>query len=106
MSILIDEINKIANLDDNWNGYGADKFSFNLIKRALELVSYIPIDANIYPVADGSIQFDWCIANVYYEIQVYGSKYVTYIQWFNSDSEMVFLYESELHEYINTHMKG
>ena len=103
---LIDKINDIHRLDDNWNGFGADKFSYNIIHKSLDLVNYIPECACVYPVADDSIQFEWNIANVYYEIQVYDNKYITYIQWHNSDTEMVFVYESELHEYINTHMKG
>lgn len=106
MSDLIHKINDIHRLDDNWNGFGADKFSYNIIHKSLDLVNYIPECACVYPVADDSIQFEWNIANVYYEIQVYDNKYITYIQWHNSDTEMVFVYESELHEYINTHMKG
>lgn len=106
MSDLIHKINDIHRLGDNWNGHGADKFSGSIIQKSLDLINYIPKYADVYPVADESIQFEWNIANVYYEIQVYESKYVTYIQWFNSDTEMVFLYESELYEYINNHMNG
>lgn len=76
------KLNKIANLEQNWNGYGADKLDENLIKRAkdfIEKTDIIASDISVFPTANNSIQIEWektdqsyCEAEIFVDnIQIY-----------------------------------
>lgn len=49
----------ISELPDNWNENGAKKFSDKLIAKCYSLLFGLPIFPEIFPVADGSIQFEF-----------------------------------------------
>ena len=52
-------LERIAMLKDNWDGYGAEHFSEQLIHRADNLIRRLYIQPEIFPTADGSIQIEY-----------------------------------------------
>lgn len=55
----LDILFKIEELKDNWNDNGAKKFSAKLIVECCFVLSGLPVLPEIFPVADGSIQFEY-----------------------------------------------
>lgn len=49
----------ISELQDNWNDNGAKKFSDKLIVKCYSILFGLPVLPEIFPVADGSIQFEY-----------------------------------------------
>lgn len=49
----------ILELQDNWNDNGAKKFSDKLIVKCYSILFGLPVLPEIFPVADGSIQFEY-----------------------------------------------
>lgn len=54
-----DVLFKISELKDNWNNNGAKKFSDKLIVKCYSVLNELPVLPEIFPVADGSIQFEY-----------------------------------------------
>lgn len=52
-------IDKIALLEENWNGNGANKFSEELISNAKMLISNFSIQPDVLPTARDSIQMEY-----------------------------------------------
>lgn len=57
--INVKQLEKIAALENNWNGYGANKFSSELIQTAKTILSTLTIQPQILPTANDSIQFEY-----------------------------------------------
>lgn len=53
------KIDEISQLEDNWNGYGAEKFSVDFIERVRGIVTQLYFQPDIYPTAENSIQFEY-----------------------------------------------
>lgn len=53
------KIDEISQLEDNWNGYGAEKFSVDFIERVRGIVTQLYFQPEIYPTAEKSIQFEY-----------------------------------------------
>lgn len=49
----------ISQLENNWNENGAEKFSYKLIVKCYSILVGLPFLPEIFPVADGSIQFEY-----------------------------------------------
>lgn len=49
----------ISELQDNWNDNGAQKFSDKLIVKCYSILYKLPVLPEIFPVADGSVQFEY-----------------------------------------------
>lgn len=49
----------ISRLEPNWNENGAEKFSNGLIVKCYSILIGLPFLPEIFPVADGSIQFEY-----------------------------------------------
>lgn len=58
-------------LPDNWNGYGARKFSPSLINKCQEIAKSLPAEMTIYPTGRQSIQFQYDKNENYLELEVY-----------------------------------
>lgn len=54
-----DILSKILELKDNWNDNGAKKFSDKLIMKCYRVLVRLSVLPEIFPVADGSIQFEY-----------------------------------------------
>lgn len=50
---------EISKFQDNWNDNGAYKFSDKLIANCYSILFRLPVLPEIFPVADGSIQFEY-----------------------------------------------
>jgi len=77
MSIL----SEIGQLGDNWNNYGAEKFSQSLIFRCMEILSSLELlsQPEIFPTAQPSIQFEYePDDNHYLEIEIHENNIVAY----------------------------
>ena len=53
------KLQRIAQLKDNWDGYGAEHFSEQLINHANSLIRRLYIQPEIFPIADGSLQIEY-----------------------------------------------
>lgn len=45
----VQKLEDIGKLPDNWNGYGARKFSPSLINKCQETAKSLPVEMTIYP---------------------------------------------------------
>lgn len=52
-------INEIKELPDNWNGYGAKRFSEKIISHVTNIIYNLPNQPDIYPTAQESIQLEF-----------------------------------------------
>lgn len=55
----IAKLRSFLNLPDNWNGYGARPFSKGYVKYAEYLLRRIPYTAEVFPIPDGRVQFEF-----------------------------------------------
>ena len=53
------KLQQIAQLKDNWDGYGAEHFSEQLIHRAKCLIHRLYIQLEIFPTANSSLQIEY-----------------------------------------------
>lgn len=68
----IELINSYKNLDDNWNGYGALKFSESVIDNALYVLYFLSRQPDVFPTGRNSIQFEYEKDNGdYLEFEIY-----------------------------------
>lgn len=58
-SDTIKRLQSFLELNENWNGYGACVFSHQLVQRAIEIVQLFPVQPEVYPISNGSIQFEF-----------------------------------------------
>ena len=50
---------RMAMLKDNWDGYGAEPLPRDIIYKALRLIPDLHFQPEIFPTAEGSIQFEF-----------------------------------------------
>ena len=55
----LDVLSEISILEDNWDNYGASRFTEHLITQCRDLVWQLRIQPDIFPTVQGSIQFEW-----------------------------------------------
>jgi|GEM_PF-1509397 hypothetical protein len=73
---LLQRIESIAALQDNWNGYGATSFSSEVLQRARSLVEDLVYKTKVFPTGRDSIQFEFdSIPGKYLEIEVFADHY-------------------------------
>lgn len=74
---IIEKIKSFLNLDNDWNGYGAQVFSDQLVQKAIEIVKSFSVLPEVYPISDGRIQFEFEKANgEYLEFEISESQAV------------------------------
>jgi len=61
---LVEIINEISQLEENWDGYGALKISQSVIRNTLLIIESIRLfpqflDPSITPLANGTISLEW-----------------------------------------------
>lgn len=67
----VQKLEDIGKLPDNWNGYGARKFTPSLINKCQEIAKSLPVETTIYPTGRQSIQFQYDKNGDYLELEVY-----------------------------------
>lgn len=68
----LERLDRIAELEFNWNGYGADKLHPKLIEQMKNILLKISFQPDICPVAGGAIQFQYEKENGdYLEFELY-----------------------------------
>jgi len=94
------------NLPDNWDGYGAEPLTENVINDAIKFVEKLPMNTlpptSISPSADNEIVFEWRILgtnNVTVVVSVYGDKYFHCYSKIN-DSQ-IFIDDAEFYHEID-----
>jgi hypothetical protein len=72
----IKTIKSFRDLKQNWNGYGAEPISEEVINKALKLVKELKPIPEIFPVANNSIQFEWETDDqvLYLEMEIFKDK--------------------------------
>lgn len=55
----LDALSEISLLENNWDNNGATSFSEQLVARCQSVVERLSIQPDIFPTAQGSIQFEW-----------------------------------------------
>ena len=50
---------QMAAFKDNWNGYGAQPLPHDTLYKAQHLIPALHVQPEIFPTADGSIQFEY-----------------------------------------------
>lgn len=55
----IQRIEQIKTLTENWNGYGANSFSTQLLERVKSIIMNLSIQPDIFPTAQNSIQLEY-----------------------------------------------
>lgn len=72
----LNKLKEIENLKDNWNGNGAKPFNdyyINYIKLIIENIDE-DLQPEIFPIADGNIQFEWEFSNLYLEMIIINDR--------------------------------
>lgn len=68
----IHKLHEIGMLDENWNGYGAHPFDFDVIMNAFDILPMLKHPPFISPTANQSIQMEYEKSNGdYFEIEVF-----------------------------------
>ena len=89
-------INEIRELQDDWNGNGARKFSDELIKRVEKIVMGILRQPLIFPTAQDSIQLEYEKDNGdYLEFEIFESKEVKEFKYY-ADGKTMTRYISDI----------
>ncbi len=72
----------ISELQDNWNDNGAKKFGDKLIVKCYSILFGLPVLPEIFPVADGSIQFEYERADgSYLEFDIFENEVSEFIAY-------------------------
>ena len=68
-------LNRIASLSDNWNQYGAKRFSKELVEYARTIIDKLDSQPDIFPTARNSIQLEYeKIGDFYLEFEIFGKN--------------------------------
>ena len=72
----------ISDLPDNWNDNGAKKFGHKLIVKCYSILFGLPVLPEIFPVADGSIQFEYEMDDgLYLEFNIFENEVYEFIAY-------------------------
>lgn len=73
----LNKINDIRHLKKDWNGYGAQEISFQVIKMSEEIIKSVCVQPVIFPTGRNSIQMQYELEDKsYLEFEVFEKKIV------------------------------
>ncbi len=73
------KLNKIGRMPYNWNGNGAEQFNKSLIDRSKKILSALPVEPEIYPTANDSIQMEYKkVDGSYLEFEIFENKTIMF----------------------------
>ena len=92
----IAKLDSFLNLPENWNGYGAKQFSPSYIEYAKSLLIKLPAKAEVFPISDGRVQFEFDKDNgAYLELEINSDKTVGVFEILDDKSEREYKTRSE-----------
>ncbi len=74
----LSKIDSFAKFQNNWNSYGAQPFSKAVLDNAKKTIMSLCYQPEIFPVADGSIQFEYDRGESHLEMQIFEDHIETY----------------------------
>lgn len=84
----INKLNEFSKLAYNWNGYGAEEFSYSLIQKLFTIIRNINYEPEIFPTGRQSIQLEYeNNSGKYLELEVYDEKVDVLFIHENDDEE-------------------
>lgn len=96
----IELINSYKKLDNNWNGYGAQKISESVIDSALSILYFLNRQPDVFPTGRNSIQFEYEKDNGdYLEFEIF-ENYVTAFQIISSEESEYNINTSEIRKMV------
>lgn len=73
------KLTRIGDLPQNWNGYGAQPFSYDVIQHSRKVLALLPVQPFISPTARNSIQMEYERANGdYFELELFDDYFTIY----------------------------
>ena len=77
LSDNLDRLDRFANFQYNWNGYGAEPIPNQLIVRTKNLLQNLKEQPDVFPTANKSIQIEYEKTNgEYLEFEIFGDNHV------------------------------
>ena len=71
----VERLKEIKNLCFDWNGYGANAFSDNLIDKCEKIINRLVVQPSIHPTGRNSIQFEYRLDDgSYLEFEIFEDK--------------------------------
>ena len=68
-------LNEIAQLEENWDSYGAKAFPQELIDKCKDLINDLEFQPKIFPTCRQSVQFQYELEDrSYLEFEIFGEK--------------------------------
>lgn len=74
----LSKIDSFAKFQYNWNSYGAQPFSKAVLDNAKKTIMSLCYQPEIFPVADGSIQFEYDRGKSHLEMQIFEDHIESY----------------------------
>ena len=105
----VTRLERMQDLEENWDGYGGRPIDPDIIKRAITLVWNLPIIPEVYPTPNGDIQLQFDIREIYLEF-VIKKRCVTMLYVKNKDyknaATAILLDDERVYYYVNEFLGG
>lgn len=90
------KLHSFLNYPDNWNGYGAKRFTAGYISHAEAVISKLSFETRVFPISDGRVQLEFDKDNgAYLEIEINPDNTVRVFEILPDGSEREYDEESE-----------
>ena len=84
-SHVTNELDRLSELSENWDGYGAPAIDPGIIDAARTLVPHLPIDLSqrphVVPLTSGGLQLEWTFGDVALELEFESPVSIRYLKW-------------------------
>lgn len=88
-SVLNAELDRLAALPPNWDGYGAPPLDARIVAAARQFVAHLAGFADlrplVMPMSSGALQFEWHQGETILEFEVETPDTIHYLKWKPSD---------------------
>lgn len=94
----ISQLERISNYKQNWNGYGAEPISSNLIIKVVHILNNLEHQPLIYATANGSIQLEYDNEETedYLEIELFEDGRIQLFTTMDNEHKSVAINEDEI----------
>ena len=80
----LERLDQFEQFENNWDGYGAQQFTKELITYCKDIVTNLDHQPLINPTGRGSIQMEYEIGDNYLEFEIYEDKTITMLYIHNN----------------------
>ena len=105
----VTRLERMQDLEENWDGYGGRPIDPDIIKRAISLVWNLPIIPEVFPTPNGDVQIEFDTREIYLEF-VIKKKCVTMLHVKNKDYKnavtAILLDDERVYYYVNEFLGG